>query len=221
MSKTDRAVPILLVIAMAMFGLAPFMIDRAPYESTMGLIQRIFYFHVPAALTAMATMTVCGIASAVYLRRRSETADHIALAAAEITVVLGLVTLVTGPLWARKAWGIWWDWDARLTSALVMWMIAVAYLTLRRFAGAGSEVLAGALGLFGAVLVPFIYKSVDYWNTLHPKTTVLRTLSWDMWQPMLFCLAGFIVLATALIIVRVRLESARTSLDRALLALED
>jgi heme exporter protein C len=221
MSKIDRAVPLLLVVAMAMFGAAPFMIDRAPYESTMGLIQRIFYFHVPAALTAMAAMTVCGIASAVFLRRRSAGADHVALAAAELTVVLGLVTLVTGPLWARKAWGIWWDWDARLTSALVMWMIAVSYLTLRRFAGAGSEVLAAALGLFGAVLVPFIYKSVDYWNTLHPKTTVLRTLSWDMWRPMLFCLVGFIVLATALIIVRVRLESARTSLDRALLALED
>ncbi len=221
MSRPDRLVPPLLVIAIAMFGAAPFLIDRAPYESTMGLIQRIFYFHVPSALTAMTAMTVCGIASLMYLRRRSATADHVALAAAELTVVFGLITLVTGPLWARKAWGLWWDWDARLTSALVMWMIAVSYMMLRRFGGAGSEVLAAALGLFGAVLVPFIYKSVDYWNTLHPKTTVLRSLPWSMWQPMLFCLAGFFILAAALIIVRVRLEAARASLDRALLALED
>jgi heme exporter protein C len=221
MNLADRSVPILLGAAVLVFGAAPFLIDAAPYESTMGLIQRIFYFHVPSAITAMTAMTICGLASVQFLRRRSETADHVALAAAELTVVFGLITLVTGPIWARKAWGIWWDWDARLTSTLVMWMIAVSYLMLRRFGGAGSEVLAAALGLFGAVLVPFIYKSVDYWNTLHPKTSVLRSLPWSMWKPMLICLAGFFILAAALIIVRVRLEATRGTLDRAVLALED
>ena len=81
--------------------------------------------------------------------------------------------LVTGPLWARKAWGVWWQWDARLTSTLVMWLIFVAYLLLRRYGGPGSEKLAAAVALFGMANVPFVYWSVNVWRTVHPKTTVV------------------------------------------------
>ena len=95
------------------------------------------------------------------LWRRSRAADSSALAAAELAVVFGSIVLVTGPLWARKAWGVWWVWEARLTITLVMWMVFVAYLLLRRFGGPGSEVLAAAVGLFGMVLVPFVYWSVN------------------------------------------------------------
>ena len=98
---------------------------------------------------------ICGIASAVFLWRRTPSADHVALAAAELAVVFGLIVLLTGPLWARKAWGVWWQWDARLTMTLVMWMVFVAYLLLRRFGGPGSEILAAAVGVFGTALVPF------------------------------------------------------------------
>jgi heme exporter protein C len=91
----------------------------------MGVVQKIFYFHVPSAMMTFLAAFVCGIASAIYLWNRSKFADHIAVSAAELAVLFGLIVLVTGPLWARKAWGVWWQWDVRLTMTLVMWMIFV------------------------------------------------------------------------------------------------
>ena len=97
-------------------------------------------------------------------------------------MLFGLLTLVTGPLWARKSWGVWWVWDARVTSSLVGWMIAWAYLLLRRYGGPGSEKLAAGLALFGVANVPFIYISVNYWRTIHPPTTVVPTLPCSTWD---------------------------------------
>jgi heme exporter protein C len=213
--------PVFLAIALVMFVCAPFLINAAPYESTMGLIQKIFYFHVPSAITMFVSAFVCGIASAVYMLRRSRTADHVALAAAELAVLFGLVVLVTGPIWARKAWGVWWQWDARLTMTLVMWMVFVAYLLLRRFGGPGPEALAAVVGVFGMAMVPFVYWSVNVWRTVHPTTNVLPTLEADMLRPFLWCLAAFLCLYVALLLTRVRLESSRAALEDAYVALED
>src|SRR5579871_175369 len=213
MSLSSRVIPGLLVVAMVMFGAAPYVIDTAPYESTMGLLQRIFYFHFPSAITMLLTSVVCGLASATYLFRRRPTADYVAVAAAELAVLFGLLTLVTGPLWARKAWGVWWVWDERLTSTLVMWMVFNSYLLLRRFGGAGSEVLAAAVGFFGMLLVPFVYWSVNFARTLHPKTSVLPTLPFGMAGPAWFCVAAFFVLYTALLLLRTRLERTRADLE--------
>src|SRR5215207_7776542 len=168
MQGRSNLVPGLLLVAAVMFAAAPFLIDAAPYESTMGLIQRIFYYHVPSAMVMFVSAFVCGIASIVYLMTRSQRADATAMAAAELVVVFGLIVLVTGPIWARKAWGVWWEWDAKLTSAFVLWLIFVSYLLLRRFAGAGSEMLAAAVGVFGMVNVPFVYWSVNIWRSIHP-----------------------------------------------------
>jgi heme exporter protein C len=215
-------VPGLLAVAAALFAWAPFAIDAAPYESTMGLVQKIFYFHVPAAMTAMLSAFVCGIASAMYLwGGRRPGADRVALAGAELVVVFGLIVLVTGPLWARKAWGVWWQWEARLTITLVMWMIFVAYLLLRRFGGPGSEVMAAAVGIFGMALVPFVYWSVNVWRTLHPTTDVARSLPPEMAAPFRLGIAAFMALYAALLLVRVRLERSRAALDEAYAALED
>src|SRR5450830_1421230 len=137
----------LTIIAAVMFAYVPFMILDAPYESTMGLIQKIFYFHVASAMTMFLSAFVAGIASATFLFGRKPAADRYAVAAAELTVVLGGIVLVTGPLWARKAWGVWWQWDARLTSTLVMWLIFVAYLLVRRFGGPGAEKLGAAMAV--------------------------------------------------------------------------
>lgn len=221
MRTADRVVPVLLVIAAVMFVRAPYLIGAAPEESTMGLVQKIFYFHVPAAMTTFASAFVCGIASALFLWRRRPVADHVALAAAELAVLFGLIVIVTGPLWARKAWGVWWQWDARLTMTLVMWMIFVAYLLLRRFGGAGSEVLGAAVGVFGMALVPFVYLSVKFWRTIHPTTDVIRTLPPEMAGPFRWCIVAFMVLYAALLIVRTRLESSRAALEEQLVALED
>jgi heme exporter protein C len=221
MSIGDRLVPVLVVVAGAMLTASPYVIDTAPYEATMGLVQRIFYYHLPLAWTMMLSALVCGIASAIYLFKRSERADHIAVAAAELTAVFGILVLITGPLWARKSWGVWWVWDARITSTFIMWMVFNSYLLLRRFGGAGSEVLAAAVGFFGMMLVPFIYWSVNLWRTLHPTTNVLPSLPTSMGIPVYFCWVAFTLLYIALLITRMRLERSRTLLERAYRAVED
>lgn len=209
------------LIVAAMFAYAPFAIDRAPYESTMGLVQKIFYFHVPAWIVMFASAFVCGIASAIVLFSGRKTADRVAAAAAELTVLFGSIGLITGPLWGRKAWGVWWQWDARLTSALVMWLIFVAYLLLRRYGGAGSEKLSAVVALFGMANVPFVYWSVNMWRTVHPKTTVVMTLQPEMGRPFLLCALAFVGLYVLMLAARVRLESRRAELDALFLAIEE
>lgn len=221
MRIAQRLVPVLLIVAAAMLLRAPFMIGNAPYESSMGLIQKIFYFHVPAGINALLATFVSGLASAWYLKTRNRLADHIAIAGAELVVVFGLIVLATGPLWARKAWGVWWQWEARLMMTLVMWMVFAAYLLLRRFGGPGSDVLAAAVALFGMFLAPFVYWSVNFWRTLHPKTEVIWTLPPGMGGVFLWCVVAFLCVFTALLLTRIQLERARASLDDALLALED
>ena len=211
--------PLAIVVA-AMFAYAPIMIANAPYESTMGLIQKIFYFHVPAALTFFLAAFVCGVASAVYLFGGRPSADRLALAAAELTVLLGVIVLISGPLWARKAWGIWWDWDARLTSTLVLWLTFQAYLLLRRYGGPGSDRLGAGVAIFGMCNVPFVYWSVEFWRTLHPKTSVLPTLQPGMRGPFWFCVVAFVGLFVVLLAARTRLEERRAELEQLYLAVE-
>jgi heme exporter protein C len=142
----------------------------APTEETMGNIQRIFYYHVPSAFAAFACFFVNMVASLVYLKSRRPKVDALALAAAEVGVVFCTVVLVTGPLWAKPVWGIWWTWDARLTSTLVLWLIYVSYLLLRRFSTAGqTPVLAAVLSVFGSVDVVFVYMSIRWFRTQHPQ----------------------------------------------------
>ncbi len=208
-----RSVPAMLVLSLVMFGLAPYFIAQAPYESTMGLVQKIFYFHVPAALVMFLATFTCGVASISYLARGRARSDRLAEAAAELTVLFGLIVLVTGPIWARKAWGFWWQWDARLTSTLVLWLLFTAYLLLRRFGGPGTEKLAAGVAVFGMVNVPFIYWSVNVWRTMHPKTTVVPTLGPEMRFPLYWCMVAFLLLYLALLQARVRLAEQQDSLD--------
>ena len=211
----------LIVILAVMFAYAPVAIQRAPYESTMGLVQKIFYFHVPSWIVMFTAACICGVASAVFIFAGRKSADRVAVAAAELTVLFGLIGLLTGPLWGRKAWGVWWQWDARLTSALVMWLVFVAYLLLRKYGGAGSEKLSGVLALFGMANVPFVYLSVNVWRTVHPKTTVVMTLEPSMGRPFLLCALAFVGLFGLMLTARVRLENARAELDELYLSLED
>jgi heme exporter protein C len=211
----------LLVVTAAMFAYAPVAIQRAPYESTMGLVQKIFYFHVPSWFVMFSAAGVCGIASAVFLFTGRKNADRVAASAAELAVVFGLMGLITGPLWGRKAWGVWWQWDARLTSALVMWLVFVAYLLLRKYGGPGSEKLSAVLALFGMANVPFVYLSVNLWRTVHPKTSVVMTLQPEMGRPFLLCSLAFMALFVLILAARVRLEHLRAALDDVYLAVED
>ena len=209
------------VVAAAMFAYAPFMILNAPYEATMGLVQKIFYFHAACGMAMFLTAFVSGIGSAMFLFTKKPSADRMAVAGAELTVIIGLIVLVTGPLWARKAWGVWWQWDARLTSTLVMWMIFNAYLLLRRYGGPGSEKLAAAVALFGMANVPFVYWSVNVWRTLHPKTSVIPSLQPGMRGPFWFCVVAFLLVTTAILMLRTELEKRRQQLDELYLMAEE
>jgi heme exporter protein C len=211
----------LAVLAMALFAVAPFAVASAPSEQTMGLIQRVFYYHVPSAMMLFLSAFICGIASAVFLFKRSEAADRLAVAAGELAVVFGLIVLVTGPMWARKAWGVWWQWDARLTSSLLLWMMFVAYLLVRRYGGPGSEKLSAAMAIFGMANVPFVYVSVNFWRTIHPNTNVLMTLAPGMRGPFWFCVASFLLLYLLLLALRRRLEDQRAAVERLYLALDE
>jgi heme exporter protein C len=208
-----KAVLPLLAIAGLIFMTAPILIARARYESTMGLVQKIFYFHMPPAMLMLLSAIFCGALSAVFLARRRPILDWMAYAAAELTVLYGAMAMVTGPLWARKAWGVWWVWDARLTMSLLMWMVFVSYLLLRRYGGPGSEVLAAGLALFGMATSPFVYLSVNIWRTIHPLTSVVPTLPVDFAFALWYSFAGFLLLYIALMLLRVGIEKQRAMLD--------
>jgi heme exporter protein C len=203
----------LFFVTLVLFAIAPWLIAQAPYESTMGLVQKIFYFHVPAAITMLVSAIVCGVASLRFLITRDKRSDFTALAAAELVLVFGIIVMTTGPLWGRKAWGVYWQWDVRLTSTLVGWMMAAAYMLLRRFGGPGSDRLAAGVALFGMVNVPFIYWSVNYWRTLHPKTTVIPTLTPSMRPAFYLSWLAFTLLYILLLQARRRLEEQRALLD--------
>jgi heme exporter protein C len=209
------------VVCGLMFAATPFIIAQAPDEATMGMVFKIFFYHMPSAWVFLTSAVVCGIASLFFLFRGAARHDRTATAAAELTVLFGLITLVTGPLWARRSWGTWWIWDARTTASLVGWMIAWSYLIVRRYGGPGSDKLAAGLAIFGMANVPFIYISVNYWRTIHPATSVVPKLPVNMGAPLWFCVAAFYLLYVLLLKLRVHLEEQRSRVDELYLALED
>ena len=169
-----RAFPILasLTAALLSYGLYQALVV-APTEKTMGEVQRIFYYHVPSAWTAGVLFFVNFVASIAYLVRRNTKADALALASAEVGVVFCTIVLVTGPIWARPVWGIWWTWDLRLTLTLVLWLIYVSYLLLRRFSTSGqTPVIAAVLAIFGTLDIPLVYFSIWFFRTQHPQPVI-------------------------------------------------
>ena len=211
----------LTIITALMFLYAPVMIAGAPYESTMGLVQKIFYFHVPSWFAMFTGVFISGIASALFLFKGGRDADRVAVSAAEVAVVFGAIGLVTGPLWGRKAWGVWWTWDAHLTLALLLELIFIGYLIVRKYGGPGSDKLSAAMALFGTVNVPFVYVSSNIWRTLHPQTTVVTTLGAGMRGAFWYCVTAFMLLFTLLLTLRAHLEDQRARLDELYLAEED
>jgi heme exporter protein C len=212
-----------VVAALAALGLlvAPQLILSAPREATMGFVQKIFYYHVPSSITLFLASFVCAWGSILYLFKGSERGDAIAVSAAELAVLFGSCALVTGPLWARKAWGTYWQWDVRLTTTLLLYMIFIAYLFARKYGGPGSRKLAAGLALFGAADVPLIYFSVSIWRTIHPKTTVIKTLGPGMRPAFYVSWLTFTLLFFVLLHLRMNLERARKAVDELHLELED
>jgi heme exporter protein C len=213
----------LLVLGAAVFaGLIPFIFLKTPeaQRAAGGLAQKIFYFHVPAAYAMYLGGTVCFIASALYLARESDTRDAVARAGSEVAVVFGAMVLSSGPLWAKKAWGVYWTWDPRLTTALLSWAIYVAVVLLRNFAGEGAAErrFAAALGVLGWFNLWLIHLSVQLWGGNHPTVITrggggLRDPS--MGQALGIGFLAMTLLAAALIWLRARLHVQRARLERA------
>jgi heme exporter protein C len=201
------------VAAAVSFGLlllACLAIARAPIEVTMGFVQKIFYFHVPSAWLLMLSTLVCAAGSLAYLFRDSERGDRLAWAAAELGVLFGLCVLVSGPLWAKVAWGVYWQWEARLTSSLLLWLMMVAYVLARRYGGPGARRLAAALALFAAIDIPLVYFSVRFFRSIHPQTTVVSTLVPGMRGAFWLSLLAFTVLWFVLLYMRLGVEKRQT-----------
>jgi heme exporter protein C len=205
-----RAFPMLAVLTAVFLSYALYeALVAAPTEQTMGNVQRIFYYHVSSAWTAFLLFSINFVASVIYLIRRSGAADAVAVVTAEVGVVFCTVVLVTGPLWARPVWGIWWTWDMRLTSTLLLWLIYISYLMLRRFSTSGqTPVLAAALAIFGALDVPLVYFSIRIFRTQHPQPVIGGGGSIDprMLRVLLINWAAFLLFAALVCWSRYRLE---------------
>lgn len=151
----------------------------APIEREMGIVQKIFYFHVPIAWSTFLAFFFVFLNSVMFLWKRERTYDIMAHASAEVGIIFCTLVLITGPLWGKPAWGAWWVWDSRLTATLVLWLIFVAYLMLRQYGGEESQLsrFSAVLGIVGFLDVPLIYLSVKWWRTQHPPHFIGKTES--------------------------------------------
>ncbi len=189
----------------------------APTEREMGEVQRIFYFHVPAAMTAFAAFFIVFIGSIAYLNTRQARWDQIALAAAELGVLFSTINLVTGPLWAKPVWGVYWRWEPRLTTMLITFAMYVAYLMVRAYAsGEANQMrpIAAVLGIVAFVNIPLVYYSVDLWapeQQLHPQRGI--QIAPEMAQTKYLCYLAFGLLFFYLLRLRVELERSAGVLE--------
>jgi len=221
MPTVGRGFAVAVMTAIAGFLVVPLLIVSAPVEPVMGVVQKIFYFHVPCAIMMFLSTFVAAAGSLSYLFKGAERGDRLAHAAGELGVLFGACVLVTGPLWGRKAWGVWWQWDARLTSSLLLFLILNGYLLARRYGGPAGKKLAAALSLFAAVDVPLVYKSVDIWRTVHPQTTVVPSLDPAM-RPAFWASFALITLVWGILLtLRLRLEDARANVEELQLMVDD
>ena len=191
----------------------------APTEAVMGDVQRIFYVHVPLAIMSFLAFAVVFVASVVFLARRGEKSDRVAHASAEVGLVFVSLALITGIIWARPVWGVWWTWDPRLTTTLILWLIYAAYLMIRSYAPNRSRgaVYGAVVGIVGFVDVPIVYFSVNWWRSLHPEAVVGPLAETGSLEPimtniLMFSFLTFLVLFLYLVVERTALRRAE---DRA------
>src|SRR5213594_5111758 len=185
-----------------------------PTEADMGIVQRIFYFHVSSAWVAFLGFFLVAGASAVYLWNGAPTADRLAYAGAEVGVVFCTLVLVTGPIWARPIWGVWWTWDPRLTMTVVLWAIYSSYLMLRAFGGEDEAVqrYAAVLGIIGVLDIPIIMVSVRLLRGIHPAVITRNEggsgLA-DPWMRIALVVSALALVLLAAWLIALRMRGAR------------
>jgi len=213
----SKAIPVLASLAAIGFVVTVWLVfTYAPLVNDPVLMfnQKIFYYHVAHAFMLFTATAVCGVSSLIFLKTRKAKWDDLALASAEVAAVFGAVVLITGMLWAKAAWDIWWTWEKRLTMSLLLWLVLVGYVLVRRFAGASADRLAAGLAAFGTVGIPFIYFMVDA-SDHHPKAGaggVAATLPPEMKLVFWLSVATFLLWCIALVMSRVQSASAEREL---------
>jgi heme exporter protein C len=216
--KKQRRTAIIIGLGLVLMMVALYMVFiYVPTEKSTGIIQRIFYFHVPVAWVSFLAFFVTFVASIAYLAVRQEKWDAIASASAEVGVLFTTLVLITGPIWAKPAWGIWWTWDARLTTSLVLWLIYIAYLLVRSFAAepARSARYSAVIGIIGFIDVPLVFVTVNLWRTQHPTTIIFEGgLTTSMLATLLVCIVAFTVLYLIMVIQRTGIKTLDAEVKR-------
>ena len=188
-----------------------------PMENTMGVVQRIFYFHVPSAFVAFFAFTIGGIASIQYLATRKNSYDDLSVAANEAGLMFAVVNLLTGMLWARPVWGVYWAWDARLSTMLLLALIYFAYLILRQSVVEPTQraVVCAVTSIFGMVDIPIVYMANQWWRTQHPAPVLSGEGSIDPRMRFVLYFSTFALLSVFWILVRMRrrIEDLRREAD--------
>ena len=190
----------------------------APVERTMGIVQKIFYFHVPSAWVSFIAFFIVFVSGILYLMKKDRYWDIVGYASAEVGIVFCSLVLITGPIWAYKAWGVAWTWDARLTSFMVLWLIYCGYLMLRNtIENEGKSAnLSAVVGIVGFINVPLVYMSTRWWRTQHPQAVIgggkSSGLDFRMFITLMVCLAAFTLLFLFILKIRIGLEKAREEL---------
>ena len=196
----------------------------APVEKTMGAIQKIFYIHVPAAFLAYLAFFITFLASILYLYRKDSKWDTVAHCAVETGVIFCTIVLITGPIWAKPVWNVWWTWDPRLTTTLILWFTYVAYLMLRRSVKENQRAnLSAVFGIIGFVNVPITFFSIRLWRTIHP--VIITSRGFNMSRPMqtslIVTFIAFCFLFFAILISRVNLERTKTRIEEISAAIDE
>ena len=220
MKNDAEAVPLLGAgVTAAMLTAAFYLIFLwAPNELTMGVVQRIFYFHVPSAFTAFLAFTIGGVASIRYLSNRDSRLDSLSVACNEVGLVFAVVNLITGMMWAKPVWGVYWAWDARLTTMLLLALIYSGYLILRSSIDDANQraVACAVVSIFGMVDIPIVYMANRWWRTQHPQPVMFEAaggLDGDMRIVLYFTFAAMACLLWLLVRSRRRLEDLQRETD--------
>ncbi|GMQ79931.1 MAG: cytochrome c biogenesis protein CcsA [Thermodesulfobacteriota bacterium] len=204
--------PFELITFLMMFAALYAIFFYAPVEKTMGLVQKVFYIHVPAAFLAFLGFFITFIASILYLYKRDDKWDAAAFCSAEIGVIFCTIVLITGPIWAKPIWNVWWTWDPRLTTTLILWFIYVAYLMLRSVVRENQRAnFSAVFGIIGFVNVPITFLAIRLWRSIHPVLITSRgiNISTPMKHTLALTFLAFCLLFFALLKTRIKLEKMR------------
>jgi heme exporter protein C len=204
---------VFLLLAAASYGA----LIWAPTENTMGLVQRIFYFHVASAWSGFISFILVFIGSIAYVRTRALKWDWLSVASAEVGVAFFTIVLVTGPIWAKPVWGIWWTWDARLTSSFLLWVLFVSYLVLRTLVDEPERraMVSAVFGIFACLDIPLVYFSIWWFRTQHPQPVIGDGGKLDPRMGWVLLLSWVATLGVMVVLIqlRYRLEELRSEVD--------